>query len=329
MNKTKFGIIAAAFAALTLALIFVTRPASSPAQAYQEPPPDFAASYKTSSGPADTGGVITYTIVVSNAGGPAMGVTLSDTLPFGLALDACTYTVAGSVAAACVPPLLWTVDLDAGGSVTTTLVEQVTAQTARWPLDNCATLRWGEDGTAGQREMCAATTANPDRVYLPVLMTRWPTWWAEYDWCPGEDVDREGHREDGGNDIWSPHKPTVTIPYTCVGWIHWSRPYGSTEGGPSDSDYYFYEITDADFGRTVRATLTRLPVDYLIFYHYPDPNNKGASYNVGTVDEVLVLPATEIGIYTLKIYSQIFGHDPPIPEYDPVNPYLLTLEWVP
>ncbi|MCP4646078.1 MAG: DUF11 domain-containing protein, partial [bacterium] len=246
MNKTKFGIIAATIVALSLALFVITRPASSPAQAYQDPPPDFASSYKSVSGPADAGGVITYTIVVSNAGGAATGVALSDTLPPGLALDACTYIVAGSTAVPCTPPLLWTADLDAGGSVTTTLVAQVTAQTARWALDNCASLRWGE---GGEREMCAETTANPDRVYLPVTLVGWPAWWAEYAWCPGEDVDREGYREDGGNDVWSPHEPTLTIPYTCVGWIHWSIQYGMP-GDPSDSDYYYYEITDADFGKT-------------------------------------------------------------------------------
>ncbi len=328
MNKTKLAIIAAITAALSLALFVIARPAPSPAQAYEDPPPSFAASYKTASGPADAGGVITYTIVVSNAGGAATGVALSDTLPPGLALNACTYIVAGSTAVPCTPPLLWTADLDAGGSVTTTLTAQVTTQTARWALDNCATLRWGEGSAAGEREMCAATTANPDRVYLPLALVGWPTWWAEYELCPGEDVDAPGYGEDGGNDILYPYEPTVAIPSVCVGWIHWDKLYGAP-GEPTDSDYYYYEITDADFGKTVRVTLTQLPADYLVFYYYPDRSNKGASYNVGTVDEMLELPATEIGIYTLYVYSQIFGHDPPVPEYDPVNPYLLTLEWVP
>jgi hypothetical protein len=132
----------------------------------------------------------------------------------------------------------------------------------------------------------------------------------------------------GGNDAWYPYEPTVTIPHTCVGWIHWSAPYG-TPGDPPDSDYYYYEIAEADFGKTVRVTLTQLPADYMMVCLYPDPNHKELSFNIGTEDEVLELPASEIGVYTLEIYSQIFGHDPPVPEYDPVNPYLLTLEWIP
>jgi uncharacterized repeat protein (TIGR01451 family) len=303
----------------------VLRPALSPAKAQPEPPPDFSASYKTTRPSADAGDVLTYTIIVSNAGGAATGVVLSDTLPPGLALAACRYDVAGSASTPCAPPLLWTADVGDGERVTTTLVATVTAQTARWPLHNCAELRW--DG--GEREMCVATTANPDLLYLPLALADWPAWWQEYPWCPGEDVDREGYGEDGGNDIWSPYdEPTVTVPYTCVGWIHWSIQYGMP-GDPSDSDYYYYGITEADFGRTVRVTLTQLPVDYMMVCLYPDPNHEVFSFNIGTEDEVLELPASEIGVYTLEIYSQIFGHDPPVPEYDPVNPYLLTLDWIP
>jgi uncharacterized repeat protein (TIGR01451 family) len=298
-----------------------------------------SASYKAVSGPADAGGVITYTIVVSNAGGAASGVTLSDTLPPGLALDSCTYTVAGSAATplraepqdeACAPPLLWTADLDAGGSVTTALAARVTAQTARWALDNCATLRWGEGSAAGQREMCAETTANPDRMYLPLTLAGWPTWWAEYEWCPGEDVDREGFEEEGGNDKWDPHTaPTsLPVPSTCVGWIHWSIPY-DVPGEPSDRDYFYYEIITADPGKVVQITLTRLPANYKLVYYYPEQRETGTSANVGTQDEILELPATMSGIYTIKVTTQVFGQDPPAPEHDPVNPYLLILEEIP
>jgi uncharacterized repeat protein (TIGR01451 family) len=96
----RFWIVAAIVAALLFVLVAVLRPALSPAKAQPEPPPDFSVSYKTTRPSAEAGDVLTYTIVVSNAGGAATGVVLSDTLPPGLAFAACRYDVAGSAAAA-------------------------------------------------------------------------------------------------------------------------------------------------------------------------------------------------------------------------------------
>ncbi len=324
-------IIVAIIAALLLVLaVVVLLPTLFSAQAHQEPP-DFAASHKTGPQSADAGDAITYTIVVSNAGGAVADATLSDTLPPGLALAGCRYEVAGSASAPCTPPLLWMADLDAGARVTTTVVATVTVEgtagTARWPLVNCAYLGWGD---GGQWEMCAGTTVNPDHVYLPLVMAGWPAWWANYPLCPGEDIDRGGFGEEGGNDRWDPYNspPLLPVPYACVGWIHWAIPYGSV-GEVSDKDYVYYEITAADLGRTIQVTLTWLPVDYKIVYNYPNYGESGSSANSDTQDEVLELPATVLGVYTLKIHSQVFGHDPPIPEYDPVNPYLLIVEDMP
>ena len=331
MRFPKSRIIVAGIAALSLVFAAVTLLSTLfSAQAHQEPP-DFAASHKTGPQSADAGDAITYTIVVSNAGGAVADATLSDTLPPGLAFAGCRYEIAGSASEPCTPPLLWMADLDAGARVTTTLAATVTvagtAGTARWPLVNCAYLGWGD----GERwEMCAGTTVNPAHAYLPLVMAGWPAWWGGYPLCPGEDIDRGGFGEEGGNDRWDPHNdpPLLSIPWACVGWIHWAIPYGSV-GEISDKDFFYYEIGDGDLGTTIRVILTRLPVDYRMVCDYPFQQGSEMSANPGTQDEVLELPATIPGVYTLDVHPQIFGHDPPVPEYDPLNPYLLLLEEVP
>jgi len=324
-------IIVAGIAALLLVSAVVVLLLTSFSSQAQQEPPDFAASYKTGPQSADAGDVITYTIVVSNAGGAVANATLSDTLPPGLVFAGCRYEIAGSASSPCTPPLLWMADLDAGARVTTTLAATVTVEgtagTARWPLVNCAYLGWGD----GERwEMCVGTMVNPDHVYLPLVMAGWPAWWGSYPLCPGEDIDRGGFGEEGGNDRWDPHNspPLLPVPYACVGWIHWAIPYGSV-GEITDTDYSYYEIGDGDLGKTIRITLTRLPMNYKLRYYYPFQQETGSSSNLGTQDEVLELPATVTGVYTLFVRPQIFGQDPPVPEYDPVNPYLLILEEIP
>jgi len=117
---------------------------------------------------ADTGDIITYTILVVNSGDSATTATLSDTLPFGTTFVNCFYEKTGytPVSPCTLPNPLWQESIDPGGRITTTLVVRVTGGTMNWPLVNCAQLGWD----SVQQQTCFTTTLNPPHVYMPIVM---------------------------------------------------------------------------------------------------------------------------------------------------------------
>jgi len=351
MNKGHIASLGLIIAALAIAVLTLGMASTTKA----EDAPDFSTSHKQGPDEAVQGDVVTYTIVVANTGGPATGVTLTDTLPAGLEFARCTYEMQGSaVLLPCEPPNLWRVDsgtnLTGGARVTTTLAATVTAGTTRFPLSNCATLGW--DG--GQEELCTTATVNPGPFYtfLPLAARNYPTPTIEPDYpyplCPGEDVDAEGWgfipntewaNNEGDNDsqaglpYYAPDNPLL-IPYTCIGWIHAGEWYDSADDVPSsewlDIDYQHYYVGEEDLGRQVRVTLVQ-PKDYMIRWYRPSEPGAVAGYgwsNKYEPQRVVDIPATEVGYYSIKIQSNVIGEDGwHVPEYDPINYYTLTVEW--
>ena len=346
--------IAALSLIVALAIAVVTLGMASTIKAQDDFTPDFSTSYKQGPDVADQGDVVTYTIVVANTGGPAAGVTLTDTLPAGLDFARCIYEMQGSAVLPCEPPTLWKLDFDSGTlnltggtRITTTLVATVTAGTTRFPLSNCATLGW--DG--GQEELCTTATVNPGPFtsFFPLVARNYPTPTVEpeppdypYPLCPGEDVDAEGWGLDGGDndrqDLTWPPSYTVDeplpIPYTCIGWIHAGEWYDSADDVPPsewlDIDYQHYYVGEGDLGSQVRVTLAQ-PKDYMIRWYRPSNPDAVAGYgwsNRYEPQRVVDIPATEVGYYSIKIQASVIGEDgwhPP--EYDPINYYTLTVEW--
>lgn len=130
---------------------------------------DFGGSYKTGPLFARKNDEILYTIVVKNTGDPVQGVVLSDTLPDATTLVtlSCVYLREGSYYKACGPfDRLWREYFDTGDRITTYFKVVVTADTAQWPLTNCAYLSWGGE----QMEMCHKTTVNPLETFLPIVV---------------------------------------------------------------------------------------------------------------------------------------------------------------
>jgi uncharacterized repeat protein (TIGR01451 family) len=347
MNKGR--IIAALSLIAALAIAVVTLGMASTTNAQDDFPPDFSASYKHGPDEAGQGDVVTYTIVVANTGGPASDVTLTDTLPAGLDFVRCTYEMQGSAVLPCEPPTLWelgfdsgTLNLTNGTRVTTTLVATVTAGTTRFPLSNCATLGW--DG--GQEELCTTATVNPGPFYtfLPLAARNHPTPTVEppdypYPLCPGEDVDAEGWDEEGDNDTQvglTYHEPEnpISIPYTCIGWIHAGEYYDSREEVPEsewyDTDYQHFYASEGDLGRQVRITL-EMPKNYKFSWYTPS-NPLGSAELIWSREYVNELatdvPINEVGYYSIRVNANVLGPDgwhPP--EYDSINYYTLTVEW--
>ncbi len=133
---------------------------------------NFDSSYKTGPRFAETGDVIIYTIVAVNAGGPVTDVVLSDAVPNGTVYvpGSCTYRRPSGSPQSCTPPDLWQEDFATGDRITTTFSVQVTAGSMGFPLDNCAYLNWA----GNQKEICATTTVNPPRIFLPIVMRNFP-----------------------------------------------------------------------------------------------------------------------------------------------------------
>ena len=146
--------------------------------------------------------------------------------------------------------------------------------------------------------------------------------------CPGEDIDRQGYHEAGGNDFLGyEYPPTVVTPthvYTCTGWIHWAPQAG--EVGSPDVDYVHFRTTKTDLGRTLVARLT-MPKDYSLTFVAPLNADRGFITDRGTQDKVLEFNVEHVGIYAIKVVSRSYPPEFAPPEYDPDEPYLLTLEW--
>lgn len=134
--------------------------------------PDLENSFKSGPPVARVNQAITYTIVAVNAGGPAQGVALSDSVPNGAIYirDSCTYRKPGDDPQNCGPlNPLWEEDLAAGDRITTSYSVLVITNSMNRSLQNCAYLSW--DGN--QKEMCVSTIANPG-TYLPVVVRNPP-----------------------------------------------------------------------------------------------------------------------------------------------------------
>ncbi len=143
--------------------------------------PEFALSYKPDPPDANTGDVITYTIVAMNSGDSVTDVLLSNILPNGVAFvpGSCTYIVVPPGSASLIIPCndlvpgqeqtVWEQDMPRGALITTTFRVTVTAPegSMRWPLQNCASLGW----SVIQEEICDTSLANPTvYVYMPLIV---------------------------------------------------------------------------------------------------------------------------------------------------------------
>jgi len=146
--------------------------------------PEFTLFYQPKPPNADTGGLITYTIVAVNTGDSVSDVVLSDTLPGGVEFvsRSCFYDVkpssgTGSLRFDCIDNdlvswerrALWLQDMPHGSRITTTFLVTVTVPegSARWPLVNCAYLGWD----IIEEEACYTSLANPTvYVHLPLVL---------------------------------------------------------------------------------------------------------------------------------------------------------------
>jgi uncharacterized repeat protein (TIGR01451 family) len=150
---------------LTLAVIVATARAQAPS---------FTPSAKTAPRFAKTDDIITYTIVVVNAGGPITDVALSDPIPNGSAfiVGSCTYhRIVGGPQPCDSPPDLWREDFAASERITTTFAVRVTAGSMNWSLVNYAYINWGPSQTV---VLSTTTTVNPLECFLPLVVRRFP-----------------------------------------------------------------------------------------------------------------------------------------------------------
>jgi len=130
-------------------------------------PADFSGSTKqASSGWVDNGGVLTYTVVIRNSGGPlSTTIRVTDTLPIGLSYLTGSFTATrGTPDDSAAPVLKWQGSLSDTFAVTLTYAAQVTA-TARTTLINQAVI----DPGSGPLTRTAVVTVNGVLNFLPVV----------------------------------------------------------------------------------------------------------------------------------------------------------------
>jgi uncharacterized repeat protein (TIGR01451 family) len=155
--------VALAVLALALALVLILSIAVVARQS-----PDFSASYKTGPRYARKNETITYTVVTVNTGAPVLHVVLSDAVPITATYipSSCTFRRQGGSPEGCVrQDWMWEEDFPRGDLITTTFAVWVTADTAQWPLENCAYLNWDDE----QLELCYTTIVNPPSLYVPIV----------------------------------------------------------------------------------------------------------------------------------------------------------------
>lgn len=300
-------------ALIAVALLLTTRPATSAD----------AARWADSSISADPARIDLVhqretTLTVSLASGEPVSASVS-----------VTCTVEGRVIAA--EPGVYLTGSDAitwTGEVSATEAFTFTVSPDTWPTATATCVI--HDGTS----FGTTVEVKPLRQSMPLVMQdHAAAWWLDYPLCPGEESDRAGFGEEGGNDLWDVYEgKRLPVPYTCIGWIHWARGYWDS-GEIPDSDHFYFA---PQAGRTVRVTLARLPVDYRLIGYVPREDPGGGvkmagetlvSAHLGTKDEQFVVEASVGATHTLIVHSQIgeFGQV----EYDPVQPYLLSVteEW--
>lgn len=263
--------------------------------------PEFEFFYEPRPPYADTGGVITYTIVAVNIGDSVSNVVLSDTLPNGVAFvpGSCTYAVTPpgslSVHLPCndlIPGqkrLAWQEEMSHGTRITTTFLATVTVPegSARWPLPNCAYLGW----SAIQEEICVTSLANPTvYIHLPLVM--------------------RNYKRD-------PYEPN-DIPEQAYGPLVSGRAYRAYIWDATDQDDY-YHITPLTDTVAVDVQLTDIPIacDYDLYVYYYDPNDPTCTYNgycivgisaeLSNTDENVTFTPTVGQQYYIRVYSDIAG----------------------
>ncbi len=243
--------------------------------------PNFETSYKAGTEIAERGDQIVYTIVAVNTGDPATDVTLTDPMPEGADLDACTYDIAGGTTdIPCnSPPHLWKSDLDAQGRITTTITATLVARTLRYPLQNCAYLGWQNM----QQEICVTTLANPlAYIHLPLILRNWAAWYRFDIYEPNDTPSQaygplnSGQLYDQGY-IWSEHDP---------------------------EDYYYIIPTS---NNTITIQLTNIPAntDYDLYVYHYDGNSYTKieeSSRSGTLDEEVQFAPTPGETYFIRIF---------------------------
>lgn len=253
--------------------------------------PEFDFFYAPNPPNADTGKVITYTIVAVNTGDSVSDVVLSDTLPGGVAFvpDSCTYVI--------VPPdslslhlrcnnllpgqrqLVWQENMSHGTRITTTFMVTVTVPegSARWPLENCAYLGW----SAIQEELCSTSLANPTvYVYLPLLMRNYK------------------HDNYEPNDI-----PEQAYGPLVSGQVYRAFIWDATD---QDDYYHFTPLTDT---LDVHIELTNIPTsrDYDLYVYYYDSGYQTETFSIqgGNLDESVDFTPVAGRQYYIRVYSNI------------------------
>jgi hypothetical protein len=154
-------------------------------------------------------------------------------------------------------------------------------------------------------------------------------WWEAYPLCPGEEGDRAGFGEVGGNDKWhTGDGDRIPVPHECVGWIHWARGYWDG-GETSDQDHYYFVPGAA--ASDIVVTLTQLPADYQLVAYIPPAVVGGVSRqgdtlvssHLGADDEMLVIQSPSPALHTIIVYSQVLAGGGV--DFDAEQPYLLSI----
>ena len=131
-------------------------------------PPDLSPSTKqASSGSANAGDALTYTIVLRNAGGPATNtIHITDTLPTGLNyLPGSLTATLGTVDESNVPTLTWQGALSTTPSVTLTYVVTASVVSPTAITNNVVI----DPGVTATFTRSATVVVNGIRLYLPLI----------------------------------------------------------------------------------------------------------------------------------------------------------------
>lgn len=129
--------------------------------------PDISQSYKLANRPsAKPGDRITYTIALRNAGSPAVGITVTDSLPFGVTYQDNLSATSGNVSFSN-GAVTWSGDVTQLAPVAIRFDVTLDAQvTGAQIITNTAAI---EDGMGGSLQRQAAFAANGVALYLPLV----------------------------------------------------------------------------------------------------------------------------------------------------------------
>jgi uncharacterized repeat protein (TIGR01451 family) len=270
LTPTRIGrIVLATLAGLVLGLTVVMAAGSS----------NFDSSYKQGPRFAETGDLITYTIVAVNTGDSTTGVVLSDALPSEVMLISCSYYTQafGTAILPCNPSHVWQEDFSPGDRITTTIIVSVTEDSTQYPLVNRAYLSW--DGN--QKEMVYTTTLNPETyTFLPLVIHQW-AWWYKYDIHEPND------------------KPSQAYGPLVSGQVYQSYIWDATD---QDDYYHFTPSTSTD----VQVTLSNIPpnCDYDLHIYYYDGQYQLETFSnqSGDIEEQVTFTPVAGRKYYIRIY---------------------------